>query len=224
MAVTPTQVAHETARRSRRLTLQTGDEIRRLRLDAHVSMRSLAAAVKVHPSSISRVEAGQVQPSLELLIAIGVALGADLSLRYFAGTGPRLHDRFQAPMVEAFLRALDPRWGVDLEVPVSHPARGVIDIVLTDQGGPVNVASEAYSDLGRLEQQIRWSAEKADGLRERFDQEDRGDGSREVSRLLILRSTITTRELACQFEATLAAAYPARTSEVIAALTTPDAP
>lgn len=187
-------------------------------------MPALAGAVRVHPSTISRIEAGVTQPSLELLISIGVALGADLSLRYFASVGPRLHDRFQAPMVEAFLGALDPRWGVDLEVPVNHPARGVIDVVLTDQGGPVRVSSEAYSDLRRLEQQIRWSAEKADGLRERFDQEDRGDGSREVSRLLILRSTITTRDLARQFEATLAAAYPARTSEVIAALTTPDAP
>ncbi len=224
MTTTPTQVTIETARRSRRLTLQVGEDVRRLRVDANVSMRALAAVVDVDPSTISRIEAGLLQPSLERLIAIGIALGADLSLRYFAGAGPRLHDRFQAPMVEAFLRALDPRWRVDLEVPISHPARGVIDLVLTDEGAAVNVASEAYSDLRRLEQQIRWSAEKADGLREQLASKDRGEGSREVSRLLILRTTTTTRDLARQFEATLAAAYPARTGEVIAALTSPDAP
>lgn len=192
-----------------------------MRLDASVSMRALAAVTGVHPSTISRVEAGLIQPSLDLLIGIGIALGADLSLKYFEGAGPRLHDRFQAPMVEGFLRALDPRWTVELEVPISHPRRGIVDIVLNDRGGPVDVAGEAYSDLRRLEQQIRWSAEKADGLRERLAL----DGTpHDVSRLLILRSTTTTRALASQFEATLAAAYPARTRDVIEALTTPDAP
>lgn len=224
MAVTRTYVVNETARRSRRLALQVGEDIRRLRLDANVSTRSLAAAVGVHHSTISRAEAGLVPVSLELLTAVGIALGADLSLRYFAGSGPRLHDRFQAPMIEAFLRALDPRWRVDLEVPVSSPSRGVIDIVLADEARPVAVAGEAYSELRRLEQQIRWSAEKADGLRKRLAVEDRDEDPPEVSRLLILRSTTTTRDLARQFEATLAAAYPAPTAQVIAALTTPDAP
>jgi transcriptional regulator with XRE-family HTH domain len=164
-----------------------------MRLDANVSMRALATVTGVHPSTISRVEAGLIQPSLDVLIAIGIALGADLSLKYFDGSGPRLHDRVQAPMVEAFIRALDPRWKVDLEVPISHPARGIIDIVLADRGRPVRVSGEAYSDLRRLEQQIRWSAEKADGLRERLAL----DGApHDVSRLSILRSTATTRALA----------------------------
>ena len=43
-----------------------------------------------------------------------------------------------------------------------------------------------------------------------------------MSRLLVLRSTVATRELARQFEATLAAAYPARTADVVNALTSAD--
>ena len=127
-------------------------------------------------------------------------------------------------MTETLLRSLDRRWHPDLEVPIARPARGVIDIVLTDGAGPTTIAGEVYSDLRRLEQQIRWSAEKADGLSTRLSEEDRSEVPREVSRLLVLRSTVATREIARRYEATLVAAYPARTRDVVLALTSPDEP
>jgi hypothetical protein len=157
------------------------------------------------------------------MTAIGVALGADLSVRYYPGTGPRIHDRFQAPMIETLLRELDPRWSVALEVPILRPARGVIDLVLTDATGGTTVAAEIYSELRRVEQQIRWSAEKADGLGSRLVEATPSRTPRPVSRLLVLRSTETTREIARTFERTLASAYPARTRHVVLALTTPTA-
>jgi transcriptional regulator with XRE-family HTH domain len=187
-----------------------------MRQETGISLSELSRIVGVHRSHIARIEVGAAQGSLEVLTAIGVALGADLSLRYFPGAGPRLHDRFQAAMVEAFLRELDPRWGVELEVPITQPSRGVIDLVLTERAAETTVASEAQSQLRRLEQQIRWSTEKAEGLAQRLE--------RPVSRLLILRSTVATRELARTHAATLATAYPARTEAVIRALTTATAP
>lgn len=193
-----------------------------MRMEAGVSLAQLAEVVGVHKSHLARIEANQVQPSLEVLTAIGVALGADLSVRYFPGAGPRLHDRFQAAMVETVLRCLDMRWATALEVPVTQPSRGVIDIVLTDRASPVVVAAEVQSELRRLEQQIRWSAEKADGLGQRLTRD--GPGTVPVSRLLILRSTTTTRELARRYAATLSAAYPARTEDVVRALTSPSTP
>jgi Helix-turn-helix. len=204
----------------RRLGLQNGEDIRRLRLDAGVSLAQLSEVVGVHKSHVARIESNQVQPSLGVLTAIGVALGADLSVRFYPGAGPRLHDRFQAPMVEALIRALDSRWSPALEVPIRQPSRGVIDLVLTDRASPTVIASEAQSELRRLEQQIRWSNEKADGLAERLTSE-RPESLVSVSRLLILRSTVTTRELARRYRATLAAAYPARTEDVVRALTIP---
>lgn len=216
MSITRTHVARETARRMRRLGLQNGEDIRRMRTEAGVSLGGLAAVVGVHKSHVARIEASEVQPSLEVLTAIGVALGADLSLRYFAGAGPRIHDRFQAAMTEVLLRSLDPRWKVELEVPIVQPARGVIDLVMTDRTGPVVVACEVYSELRRLEQQIRWSAEKADALSTRL--------ARDVSRLLVLRSTVATRELARRYEATLGTAYPARARDIALALTAPTEP
>lgn len=220
MQITRTTVSRETARRMRHLGLQNGEEIRRLRTDAGVSLGDLGAVVGVNKSHLARIESNQVQPSLKVLTSIGVALGADLSIRYFPGSGPRLHDRFQARMVEAFLRVLDPRWLIELEVPIVKPARGVIDAVLYARDADVRVAVEVYSELRRLEQQIRWSTEKADGLAQRIVDEHRLVARPTIFRLLVLRSTVVTRETARTYGSTLAAAYPARTSAVVEALTT----
>ena len=172
----------------------------------------------------ARIEAGVARPSLPILTAIGVALGADLSLRYFAGSGPRLHDRFQAPILEAILRRLDARWRPEVEVPVSNPIRGVIDLMLTDRASPPSLrAKSSRSSAG--------SSSRSGGRRRRptvLPANSRSasptGASIAVSRLLILRSTVTTRELARTFEATLAAAYPARTEDVVSALTTSRVP
>ena len=220
--ITKTMVRNESARRVRMQALRMGEELRRLRMDAGLSLRELGAATGLHPSYLQRIETSAVQPSLENLTIIGVALGADLSVRFFPGSGPRLHDRFQAPMIEAILRVLDRRWGPTLEVPVTHPSRGVIDLVLDAIPTPLSVVGEAQSEFRRLEQQLRWSAEKADGLADRHRRD--GREARAISRLLILRATAPNREIARRFEASLRAAYPARSSEVVAALTTADAP
>ncbi len=130
-------------------------------------------------------------------------------------------------MVEALLAIVDPRWQPYLEVPVHRPVRGVIDIVLGERETALLVAIEAHSDLRRLEQQVRWAADKSEALANtelaRFASEA---GTREpaISRLMLLRSSRHTRELARTFERTLAAAYPARPADVFAALTRPDDP
>ena len=206
----------------RRLRLHVGDEIRRLRLDAGLTLTELGSVTGVHRAHLARIETGTASPSLDVLLAIGVAMGADLSLRYFAGAGPRLVDRFQAPMIESFLRNLDPRWSVRLEVPVATPARGVVDAALVDRSSPLALAAEFQSEMHRIEQQIRWNTDKAEGLANRLAEEAPGPAPA-VSRLLVLRSTTTTREIARRYETTLHTAYPARTRDVIQALTTSSA-
>ena len=220
MPITRVYVERETNRRLRKLRFQVGEEIRRLRLDAGLTLTALGAVVGVHRSHLTRIEAGRVAPSMEVLTAIGVALGADLGVRYFAGVGPRLVDRFQALMVEAFIRNLHPRWTVRLEVPVTHPVRGIVDAALIDTISPIAIASEIQSEIRRLEQQVRWNNEKADGLTERLAEESAPAPGPVVSRLLVLRSTTSTRDVANRYQATLAAAYPARTEDVVRALTT----
>jgi hypothetical protein len=127
-------------------------------------------------------------------------------------------------MIEELVRRLDPRWAVRLEVPVTHPARGIVDAALIDRLSPIAVASEVQSELRRLEQQVRWNSEKADGLAARLAEEAAPAPGPSVSRLLVLRSTSSTREIARRYEATLATAYPARSDDVIRALTMASAP
>lgn len=195
-----------------------------MRLDAGVSLAELGRMVGVHPSHIARIESGQARPSVDVLTAIGIALGADLSVRYFPGSGPRIRDRFQAAMVEELIQRLDARWSVELEVPITRPSRGVIDMVLADRSGPVVVAAEVQSQIRRLEEQLRWAAEKADGLAQRLGRDGHAAPDSRVSRLLVLRSTVATRDLARRYGATLASAYPARTETVARALVSPTEP
>lgn len=221
MAITAASVRRETGVRVRRLRLEVGEQIRRYRLDAGLTLTELGAVTGIDRSHLARIEAGSASPSVEVLVAIGAALGADLSIRYFPGTGPRLVDRFQAPMVEAFLRELDPRWLVRLEVPVTKPARGIIDAALIDRSSAVAVATEFQSEFRRVEQQVRWNNEKSDGLVARLAEEGGFASGVVVSQLLVLRSTTATREIARRYEATLATAYPARSADLISALTRP---
>jgi hypothetical protein len=222
MPVTPASVRGETRRRVRRHAQHVGASIERIRLGAGLSKTDLARAASIHPSHLTRIERGDVVASVPVLTAISVALGCDLSIRLFADVGPSIHDRHQAPMIEALLRVLPAgRWRPRLEVAVSQPRRGVIDMTLDDRAAPLTVAAEFQSMIGRVEETIRWQAEKADGLAEAQAQ---GGLPRQVDRLLVLRSTSDTRSLIDRFELTFATAYPARSADVVAALTTADAP
>jgi transcriptional regulator with XRE-family HTH domain len=184
-------------------------------LDAAVTTSRLADTAGLDRSYVGRIEAGLAKPSLAALVALSIALGADLTVRFYPGSGPRLTDRHQARMIETLLRRLASGWTPHLEVAVSRPSRGVIDAVLERAAECLLVAAEAYSTVGRLEQQVRWSAEKAAAIGSSLL------GPRPewtVSRLLILRSTAANRDLARSFAATLNAAYPARTRDAVSAL------
>lgn len=206
----------EAQRRLRVVRRSIGTDITRLRADASTTIAHLAEIAGLDRSFVGRIESGDANPSLGTLIAIATALGADLSIRFYPGTGPRLTDRHQARMIETVLRRLAPVWIPHLEVPVSRPSRGVIDAVFERSAERVLVAAEAYSAVTRLEQQVRWSAEKAASIASSSLVRPGPDWA--VSRLLILRSTATNRDLARSFEATLRAAYPARSSDAVAAL------
>jgi transcriptional regulator with XRE-family HTH domain len=211
--ISKTSIARETDRRLRHTWMRIGDDVRQLRLDAGVSLRQLGAATGIDPAHLTRIEKGQAHPSFEALTTISVALGANLSMRFYADSGPRIHDRFQAPMIEALLRSIDASWIPRLEVVVPGNLRGVADVVLRHHERPVLVVGEAQCQIRRLEQQMRWINEKADAFRSAYPEQS-------VSRLLILRSTEATRDIARRFEQTLSTSYPARSIDIFDALTT----
>jgi transcriptional regulator with XRE-family HTH domain len=193
-----------------------GGDLSRARSDAGATMTAVAERAGIHRAQIGRIERAKMRPSLETLVACAAALGAEVSIRIYTGRGPRLTDRHQARMVEEVLRQLAPIWRPHLEVPVSRPSRGVIDAVFERSDQPLLVISEFQSTLPRLEQQLRWIAEKAHAI-------GSSDliGPRPIpptSNLLVLRSSASTRALAREFESTLRAAYPANMRSAVGSL------
>ncbi len=186
--------------------------MRSAREDAGLSLRRLSRAAGISHSTLLTLERGQFDPSTEVLARVGEALGMELSLRLYPGTGPLLRDHVQAIMEEGLLRLLHPRWQPDLEVWVTQPVRGVIDVVLeADDAREPLVATESQSELRRLEQQVRWAHAKADALAQAR--------ARPSSRLLLLRNTRRTRAAVSEHARLVGAAYPARAADAFAALT-----
>jgi transcriptional regulator with XRE-family HTH domain len=206
-------------RRSRAVTGRVLADLDRVRLDSGLSLRQLSAASRVSQPHLSQIFRGDREPSISVLTAIGTALGGDISIRFFPTTGPVVHDRGQARVVEELLRIAAPVWRGIPEVAVHRPARGFIDVVFDSQPLARVVAAEVESRIDRLEQQLRWAQDKAASLPSAA-MWPYLDGDRSTSQLLVLRSTAANRELARRFEATLRAAYPARAADVFASLTT----
>ncbi len=213
--------AREDRRRRRMRTVwvkgSIGTDLRRLREDAGLTQVAVARAVGISPAHICGIEKGVSEASTDVLVGIADVLGADLSIRAYPNTGPRIHDRIQSQIVEHLLGTVRPRWRTFIEVPVTRPARGYIDVVLADQLDPLCVATEVSSEIRRLEQHFRWAQDKASSLPSAALWSTVAPGAA-VSRLLVLRSTKTTRDLAQRFPQTFEALYPASTRDVFAAV------
>ena len=181
--------ARELRRRQRLVCARIGEEILGFRTEAGISQTALAAAAGIDQGYLSRIEHGLVRPSLDVLVAIAACLGAELGVRLFQTAGPRLRDRFQAPMIECLIRALHPRWQRVPELAVPR-ARGVIDLALGLRTGDLAVACEAHSELRVLELILRRLQEKTAALAEL------GTFGSKASSLLLLRSTARNREVA----------------------------
>jgi transcriptional regulator with XRE-family HTH domain len=207
-------------RKTREIHRAVVGEIDHLRRDAGMSIRRLAHEAAIDPGYLSQLFAGSRSPSTAVLVALTSVLGADLSVRVYPTTGPIVRDAVQARIGEELLRMVAPSWRRSIEVPVYRPARGFIDIVFDEPTLAIAIATEIQSRIDRLEQQIRWAQDKARSLPS-SDMWRFVEGEPSISRLLVLRSTSATREVARRFQASLAAAYPAPASDVFTALTVP---
>jgi transcriptional regulator with XRE-family HTH domain len=204
-------------RRATKVRRSVAEQILELRTDAGLSLRRLGGLANVDPGYLQQVEAGAREPSISLLAAVAEALGADLSVRLYPNTGPRVRDHIQAAIVEELLRIAHPRWRRLTEVPVYRPARGRVDAVLHDPSAAIVIATEVHSQIHRLEQQLGWARLKAESITS-SDFWRHLNSEPAIGQLLILRSTRATRELAIRFESTLRAAFPAHAAAVHAAL------
>lgn len=72
--ISKTAVASETDRRMPHTWIRIGDDVRRLRLEAGVSLRELADVTGIDSSYLARIEKYRARPSLPTLTSISVAL------------------------------------------------------------------------------------------------------------------------------------------------------
>ncbi|HEY4189726.1 MAG TPA: helix-turn-helix transcriptional regulator [Candidatus Limnocylindrales bacterium] len=208
--------------RARSLRRSTGAQLLDLREERGLSQREVAAAIGLDRSWLSKAESGDANLTIEALAKIATVLGVEASLRLYPATGPRLHDHTQVTLIEALLALLHARWRARLEVPVYRPARGVIDLMLSDAEAGQLVSGEVQSEIRRAERQLRWAAEKADALPS-ADGWPWMDGHPRTSRLLLLRSTAATRAVVHSSPNLFAAAYPGRAADAVEALQGPSA-
>jgi transcriptional regulator with XRE-family HTH domain len=197
-----------------------GEDIRRLRGDAGITRRGLAAAAGVDPSYLGRIELGTARPSLETCARLALALGADLSSRLYPNTGPLIRDHHQGAIAQSLIAVAHPSWKRLAELAVRRPSRGWIDLGLHHESQRILVATEIQSELRRLEQLIRWSEEKAASVPSWDGWTRLGEPS--ISRLLVVRETRATTETAREFRRLLRTAYPADPEDALASLTRGD--
>ena len=216
------EVASE--RRAAEIRRGLGRELFHHRHDAALSRAAVARAAGVSPSTVGRVETATIEPDLETMVRIASALGCDVSIRLFPSGAP-LRDRFQAPMLEAFLATVHPAWRRSVEVPVVGTVRGVVDCALGHPARPLLLATEVQSEIRRAEEVIRRSSDKAEAL----SRSSLGTtvatsfqvATVETSRILVVRSTAGTRAVVRNLGQTFVAAFPARTIDALAALRDP---
>jgi transcriptional regulator with XRE-family HTH domain len=210
--------------RARNLRRDVGAELLELREERELSQRAVAGSVRVSRAQLAKAETGDANLTLERLAALATALGAEASVRLYPASGPHLRDHVQVRIIETLLQRLHPRWRPRLEVPVYRPINGVIDLVLVEPEARELVGGEAHSQVRRAERQLRWAAEKVDALPSAggWPWMAHESCAPRVGRLLLLRSTSTTRAIVNDTPALFAAAYPGATAEAVAALSQPE--
>jgi transcriptional regulator with XRE-family HTH domain len=215
----PPQISQTTIRRRvLEINRALGVELQHLRDDAGLSRVAVAGAAGIADPYLGRIQDGGEHPSNETLVRLGLVLGADLRVRLYPNTGPLIPDRHQAAMLEVLLGILHSRWRAFVEAAVHRPDRGWIDAVLHDGRASLAVATEIQSELRRLEQLIRWSTAMAASLPSWDGWDRRGEEPR-IDRLLIVRRTRATRDVAAAHDSQLRVAFPAHPDDALAALT-----
>jgi len=137
-------------REGARMRSRLGDELRRARRGAGLSLDSVGRSCRLSGSQVSRIEKGAVrQPSLEELICIAAAVGLDLAIRTYPRGDP-IRDAGQVRLLERLRRRLEPGLAFRTEVPLPIPGDlRAWDAVIGGAGWQVPVEAETVIDDGQ---------------------------------------------------------------------------
>ncbi|HEY6571113.1 MAG TPA: helix-turn-helix transcriptional regulator [Candidatus Limnocylindrales bacterium] len=195
-----------------------GRAIRALRRRRHWRQSDLADAAHVSASQVGRVERGESRRlPVESLERVALALGAslDLTIRWKGEGLDRLLDEAHARLVELVVRNLRAMgWDVAVEVSFSiRGERGSIDVLAFHPGSRLLVVIEVKSVTPDM-QAMLFGLDRKGRLAPAIAR-DRGWFPTVTVRLLVLADTRTNRRRLDAHAATVRAALPAGTREVL---------
>jgi transcriptional regulator with XRE-family HTH domain len=155
-------------RRARQMLADIGRALRAVRITHGLSQRTLAGAVGISQTQLSRIERGLYPAvTLETLTRIGAALGLDVSVRWFP-SGEPIRDKAHAALLERLRNAVGEIWQWSAEVPLPIPGdRRAWDRTLTRDGNLIGIEAETRpTDMQEL--QRRLTLKKRDGRVDRL--------------------------------------------------------
>lgn len=192
------------SRRGHVLTRELGEELRRARITAGLSQQHVARAIGVSHSTLGRIERARVRDVGVVQLARALAVvGLELSARAYPHGSP-LRDRAHAELLEKLRLHLHPSLRWRTEVPFPNPGDlRAWDALITGAAIRIGVEAETRPRDGQ-ELERRLSLKRRDGGIDRL--------------ILLLSDTRTNRALVHERQAALAAAFPTRMREALAAL------
>ena len=182
------------------------DDLRSRRLALGRSLDTVARAIGLSPSLVSRIERHDIRwPRADHLAAMAAALGLDLRLAAYPAGEP-IHDRVQLRLLEAFRARLHPAttWRAEVGLPIRGDRRAWDAVAIAPDRGWTGI--EGISRMGEV-----------DGVLRRVDLKRRDD-PRITRVVLVVADTVRNREALRLGAGTVRAGYPLDTRGVLAAL------
>ncbi len=134
-----------------------------------MSQAAVARLARVSQASVARLESGNPEISVAIVGSVFTALGMDLSMKAFPGSGVRLRDSGQLALTTAIGAAASPGWRIMLEAPVGDQHGQAADMLLLGRGYGLHI--EIESSLVDLQAQLRRGQLKREALRQRHGME-----------------------------------------------------
>jgi transcriptional regulator with XRE-family HTH domain len=183
---------------------EAGAELRRARLRAGLSLKTVAAAMGASPSTVLRGEMARSDGMPPATLARqAAAVGLRARIRVFP-EGPAIHDAGQVALIRRFRARIGrpEAWAFEVPIPIAGDRRA-FDAVLTYPDGKVGV--EFYTRLSDVQAQLRQAHLK---------QRDAG-----LERLVIVvRGSSTNRRLLREGMAAVTQSCPGTTRQTMASL------
>lgn len=193
-------------RRASDLLARFGAELRIARRTAGLTQRQLATIVGVSQPFVSLVELGLRRPNWSTSCAMAFAVGHDLSVRLFQGSGLGLRDSGQFEAVRRIAAEAHASWHARMEHPVSRSSgdRRAADLVLIGTDEVIHV--EVERGIVDFQAQLRACQLKRAALSEVLDQP--------VRLVVAVPSTRRMREKVSALQPALRIALPMRSTAV----------